>query len=276
MRVVTLNIWNKQGPWEERCALIRRGVETIDPDVIGLQEVLRLSIDGEARDQAEEIVAGLPYPHIAYGIAQNLGGGLTFGNAVVSRHPIVESHTFALPAPSGTPESRCLLYALVAAPWGRVPVFVTHLNWKFHESSTRVRQVQAIADHIMRIAPVDDVQFPPILMGDMNAEPDSDEMRYLRGLATIDGRSVFFADAWTWGGDGGPGYTYDRRNPYAAVVGEPPRRIDYIFVRGPDRVLRGSPLRTRVVFDVPEGDVWPSDHFGVLTELRVEPQPPQL
>ena len=44
------------------------------------------------------------------------------------------------------------------------------------------------------------------------------------------------------GGNGGPGFTFDRRNPNAARSHEPPRRIDYIFVRGPDRRLRGEPL----------------------------------
>jgi endonuclease/exonuclease/phosphatase family metal-dependent hydrolase len=105
------------------------------------------------------------------------------------------------------------------------------------------------------------------LAGDFNAEPESDEIRFLRGFATRDGRSVFFADAWSYGGDGGPGFTFDRRNAFAARSHEPPRRIDYVFVRGPDSKWRGEPLKTQLVFTEPTDDVWASDHFGLLTEL---------
>ena len=112
---------------------------------------------------------------------------------------------------------------------------------------------------------------------DFNAEPDSDEMRFLRGLTPIDGVSVYFADCWlhTTGQDPGAGFgfTYDRRNGFAARSHEPSRRIDYVYVRGPDRQLRGEPLSARVVFDEPRGEVWPSDHHGVLAEIQAAPQP---
>ncbi len=104
----------------------------------------------------------------------------------------------------------------------------------------------------------------------------ADEIRYLTGLSVQNGRSVHFADAWLYGGDGSAGTTYDPRNDYARKNREPARRIDYIFVRGPDAELRGEPLTARVVFDVSEasstGPLWPSDHFGVYAEIAVEPR----
>jgi endonuclease/exonuclease/phosphatase family metal-dependent hydrolase len=109
---------------------------------------------------------------------------------------------------------------------------------------------------------------PPILCGDFNAEPDADEIRYLSGFTTLEGRSVYFADCFRVAGDGSNGHTFCRRNPYAASVREPDRRIDYIFVRGPDKQGRGEPLTCRVVFDQPNADgVFASDHFGVLAEI---------
>ena len=45
LRVATLNIWNKAGPWAERLPLIRKQVIDLSPDVLGLQEVLRLVPD---------------------------------------------------------------------------------------------------------------------------------------------------------------------------------------------------------------------------------------
>src|SRR5436190_15132835 len=125
LRVLTLNIWNRQGPWEQRLALIRRGIERLAPDLIGLQEVLRLR--GAPRSQAGEIADGLGY-HEAYGPAWDIGGGLEFGNAVLSRFPVTREEAIALP--TAAEEPRCLLHAEIDAPCGPIPFFVTHLNWK--------------------------------------------------------------------------------------------------------------------------------------------------
>lgn len=283
LRVVTLNIWNKSGPWNARLPLIKREIARLAPDLVGLQEVLRLVPDaGRAEPTADTCqateIAGDGGWHIAYGEAAHYGGGLRFGNALLSRWPIVEQKVMRLPGEE-TGETRSLLYARVDAPWGPIPVFVTHLNWKLHHGSVRLRQVRFIVEQMMTIAPVDDAVLPPVLMGDMNAEPDSDEMRYLRGLATVDGKSVYLADAWVYGGDRTTGATFDRANRFAALAHEPPRRIDYVFVRGPDRKLRGEPIATRVVFATPhhgaDGPIWPSDHFGVFTEVYASPREPE-
>lgn len=284
LRVATLNIWNRSGPWAERRALIREQLGRLSPDVLGLQEVLRQVPDGEAADgawtvpagpggeapdQASEVVRG-SLEHVAYARAMDYGSGLAFGNAIASRYPILEHAAFELPGVE-TGERRVLLHALIEHPAGLLPVFVTHLNWKLHHGAVRVRQVQAIAEHVKQLAPIHPARLPPVLMGDFNAAPDADEIRYLTGLATLGGKSVFFTDAWVHAGDG-PGYTFDRKNPFAAIAHEPPRRIDYVFVRGPDAQLRGEPLRTALAFAEPvvgEGGatVYPSDHFGVVTEL---------
>ncbi len=276
LRIATLNIWNKSGPWLSRLALIRREIERLQPAVLGLQEVLRFAPQGrphfvasEATCQATEIGAGFDYS-VAYAEASDYGGGLMFGNALLSRFPILSTQSFILPGlESG--ESRSLLHAVLDTPYGQLPVFVTHLNWKFHQGSVRLAQVRFIADRVAELAPIRGPFLPPVLMGDFNAEPEADEIRYLRGLSVVDGRSVFFADAWVYGGDGGPGATYDRNNDYARLAREPSRRIDYIFVRGPDAALRGEPMQTELAFAAPEaspsGVVWPSDHFGVVTDL---------
>ncbi|HEX3594338.1 MAG TPA: endonuclease/exonuclease/phosphatase family protein [Polyangiaceae bacterium] len=291
LRVATLNIWNRSGPWPERLRLIREQLHVLDPDVLALQEVLRTIKPGEepngtwtapasaahdlTADQASAIAAS-SHPHVAYGAAMDYGNGLLFGNAIATKYPILESNTFELPGRE-TGEARSLLYALVEHPRGKLPVFVTHLNWKLHHGSVRVRQILAICERIKALASTDDTEhMPPVLMGDFNADPDSDEMRFMRGLATIDGQTVYYADAWVYGGDGGPGYTFDRRNRFAALAHEPPRRIDYIYVRGPDSKLRGEPLRTRLAFatrlEGAGGDVWPSDHFGVVSDLSADPK----
>src|SRR5262245_5506819 len=104
VRVETLNIWNKSGPWTERLGLIRREIAARQPDVIGLQEVLRLVPPGVAEPvidertcQATEIAAGFGY-HVAYAAASDYGGGLMFGNAILSRFPLRDERAFFLPS----------------------------------------------------------------------------------------------------------------------------------------------------------------------------------
>jgi len=277
LRVATINVWNKSGPWLSRLPLIRRELERLQPEIVGLQEVLRFRPDSAPdaplttqNDQLTEIAEGLGY-QLAYSVASDYGHGLKFGNAVLSRHPITAEQSFSLPGRESG-ETRSLLYALCQTPHGSLPVFVTHLNWKFHEGSIRQRQVAFIAERVAELVPIGGPELPPVLLGDFNATPDSDEIRFLTGLCALEGKTVYFADAWVFAGEG-PGYTFDRTNPYAAKAREPSRRIDYIFVRGPDRQFRGEPLRAELAFHTPElagaEPVWPSDHFGVVADLAI-------
>src|SRR5262245_9575837 len=192
-----------------------------------------------------------------------MGGGVSLGNALLSRWRMLERAHWPLPVADGQ-TGRCLGYALLDAPCGRVPVFVTHLSWQFHVSDERCRQVRFIDDKVREI--VGRGSFPVLLLGDFNAQPESDEIRFLRGLTPLGGRSTYWSDCFALAGEGA-GATFDRRNAYAATLREPPRRIDYVFVRGPDREGRGEPLAARVVLDRPSGGVWPTDHFGVYAEI---------
>ena len=268
VRVATLNIWNRFGPWPERLAAIRAGMAEIAADILGLQEVLRLGPDeGDGLDQASLLAEGRGY-HVAYGRATD---ERWFGNAILSRWPVLETRVFDLPR-AGTDERRCLVYAAIDSPFGRLPFFATHLNWKFDEGHVRAAQVIEVARVVESLA--DERSFPAILVGDFNAEPEADEIRFLRGLTSLGTeRRVYYQDAFARAGDGSPGHTYARRNPFAAPLSEPDRRIDYIFVRGRDERLRGEPIAARVCFDEARPvagaeAVFASDHFGVLATLR--------
>ena len=124
----------------------------------------------------------------------------------------------------------------------------------------------ALCDFARQAAP--ERGFPPLLVGDFNAEPDSAEIRYVTGLQSLEGRSVCFLDAWRRAGDGGRGLTWSNRNPYARGEREPDRRIDYVFAGLPRKDGLGQILACRVVCDDEQGGVWATDHFGVYAELR--------
>jgi endonuclease/exonuclease/phosphatase family metal-dependent hydrolase len=266
-RVATLNIWGRFDPIEERLRAIRADPRAEAPDVLGLQEVLRYP----GFDEIALVSEGLGY-ETAWGKASD-NHGYPLGNGILSKWPIRRTEVLPLPN-GGTGESRSLVYAEIDAPFGTLPFFCTHLNWKLHEGHVRVLQVKAVTEAIARLAPVEK-SFPPVLVGDFNAEPDADEIRYLKGLTGLGGPCVYFADAFGVAGDGSPGVTFSKRNPFAEPLREPERRIDYVFVRGPDDAQRGEPRDARVCFDRPltaadgteSGGVFPSDHFGVIATI---------
>ncbi len=261
LRVLTLNIWNRQGPWEARLRLIREGIRRLDPDLVGLQEIITY----EGQSQADAIREGLGYEG-AFGLAHDLGGGVHFGNAVLSRWPFAGPHVYVLPN-GGSAEQRSLLHAEIASPHGVIPFFVTHLNWKLHHGVVREAQVAAIAEIIKTAAPMSGL--PPVLVGDFNAEPEASEIRFLKGLQSLGGKSNYFADCFGQVGHG-PGVTFDpTRNPFAEETREYPRRIDYVFVRGPDSRGRGKPVSARVVIDEVEGGIAATDHYGVFAEVSI-------
>ena len=111
---------------------------------------------------------------------------------------------------------------------GGVDVFSTHLAWQLHDAALRERQVQALVRFVdERTDPA--ASLGPVVAGDFNAEPDSTAIRYLCGLAALDGASTYLQDAWRLAGDGGPGITWSNANPHAALDREPERRLDYVF-----------------------------------------------
>jgi endonuclease/exonuclease/phosphatase family metal-dependent hydrolase len=270
LSVLSLNILHDAAGWKERSELIRRWLDLLDPDLVGFQEVLR----GDALDQGAELLAGRGY-HLDYVTATDFwrDPSVGFGNAAASRWPIADREELRLPD-GGDGERRAALSITAQAPPGPISFTVTHLNWRFHHGGVRERQMAALCDFVRRRRPRDG--FPPVLVGDMNAEPESSEIRYAKGLQSFEGRSVHFRDAWAEAGDGGPGLTWSNRNDLARVWLEPERRIDYIFVGPPRPGGVGLPTHCRVVCDAQRGGVWPSDHFGVYAELRVEPDPSLL
>jgi endonuclease/exonuclease/phosphatase family metal-dependent hydrolase len=265
LSVLTLNIWHNSGPWPARRALIRDWIAQLHPDLIGFQEVLR----GPGCDQLAELLDGLGYhtdfePAVPFWDDQSLA----FGNAVAARWPLRAREAIPLPD-AGDDEKRVALAVTVDAPFGPVGFACTHLNWKLHHGWVREQQVVAVCALSRRLRPRDG--FPPIIVGDFNAQPESAEVRYVKGLQSLDGRSVYYRDAWAFAGDGRNGTTWSNQNEYARTALEPNRRIDYIFAGPPLANGVGQIESCRVICDDERDGVWPSDHFGVYADLRTTP-----
>jgi endonuclease/exonuclease/phosphatase family metal-dependent hydrolase len=265
LRCLTLNLWGAEPPLDRRMALVEQGLRDIAPDVVALQEVRE--IPDTLANQAETLAQRLGLAHV-FAPAMPFGGGHE-GLAILSRTPILASEAVVLPHADQN-ERRILLSTLVSWGQGAVWAHTTHLNYRLAHGKQREDQVQAIATSIAGRAS----DAPQILMGDFNARPESDEIRFLRGLATLGGRRTYFQDAWVRLYPDQVGWTWARSNPYTAKLAflEPDRRLDYVFVTPMRGDGRGTVHACRMVFDKPDVDgTYASDHFGLLAEIQIEP-----
>lgn len=245
MKILTLNTWQKSGPWEQRWKIILQGLNEYDPDIVAFQELF----DADWRDQ---VARHARYPHFA--TPDPSASGLV----ILSRFPVGRSELYTMKSQSPFEDyRRYVLWAEVAWGGGMLHLFDTHLSWKPEDQATRQAQVREAWDWI-RARPVGGEM---VLMGDMNSTPDSAEIRWLlRESTLVDTFGRLHPDE--------PGYTWDNRNDFAAghKTRLPDRRIDFIFVRG--RVLDSGLKASEVVFTEPGANrMFGSDHFGLLAEF---------
>lgn len=276
MRVVTWNLWWRFGPWQERQKAILAVLRELRPDVVGLQEVWEQRGAGAERGDgnlagwlAREL--GMHWAWGEYGDAERwqrrIGDpGVGIGTAVLSRWPVLEQDAIGLPTAEGG-SGRGALYALLDAPGAPVPFFTTHLSSETHASAQRCRQVTALAGFVARHRGGNSGH-PPVITGDFNAWPDSDEVRLFGGYKTAPAvPGQFFLDVWEYAEQGAPSATWDPANPYVARSYGPSVRIDYIHVGPPGPGGIGHVRAVRRAGDGPVGGVWPSDHAAVVADL---------
>jgi endonuclease/exonuclease/phosphatase family metal-dependent hydrolase len=280
LRVLTLNLWGENGSWQGRMGLLLDRLAALAPDVIGLQEVR--DVPGRVPNQAAEIAARFGWNHV-FAPSTAWGGGHE-GLAVVSRFPIGAHEAQPLPHSTET-EGRIILSARIdaGAPFAS-PVWIHTTHLSFRETEGRKREDQVLfIDKVIAAHANDNVQF---LMGDFNAPPDSDELRWLTGMTTLDGRRVAYQDTWARAnavGSGGgslAGVTWASLNPYVGLMHwlRPERRLDYIFTTQVRRDRRGTVHGAWVVLDEPgetaAGErVFVSDHFGVVADVQMVAEP---
>ena len=148
---------------------------------------------------------------------------VSFENRILTRLSTQEQN----PAPKPMPG---LLDAIIDVAGTKVRVLNTHLDYR-SDPLVRARQVAEIVQYL------GEGSRPTILMGDMNAEPEAEELRPLfRRLDNI-WETVF-----------GPGYTYP--------ADDPKKRIDYVFA---SRDFRAKSASVPVTLA--------SDHRPVVVDL---------
>jgi endonuclease/exonuclease/phosphatase family metal-dependent hydrolase len=245
LHVATLNIRNLADRWDERLALLLVDMSALQPDLLGLQEVVYpmqqdrlIGAAGEGSYETLRAWAGRP----------------EYGNSLLVRSPLGAGEVARLELGL----NRSALRSVIRLASGRsVLVAVTHLHHEVDGAAERDDQARQLIDWL-DTAPASDVQ---VAMGDFNADPEepaAGRMRshgYRSAFAEVNGREP--AVTWPSG----------LQAPAIDTDGDP-ACLDYIWVRGGARVSSA-----RLVFDRPKVDdltLFPSDHFGISAHLEID------
>ena len=244
LRVMTYNIYGARAASPANAADLDAIAEVIrrqNPDFVTLNEVdvftNRTGKDvHQARDLAEKL--GMEW-HFSKAIDRDGG---EYGDAVLSKYPILEKRSYRLPCAAEQPgEDRSLCVIRVQIDGKDLYVASTHLD---HLSGDASRLVQAT--EIRRIRDTE-LEGDLILCGDLNAIPSSNVIATMTSFLTNTGP----IDQYTFPSD------------------DPSRKIDYIMyapiehfgVQNCQVVSRG---------DQQVGGVDASDHRPVIADIRIQ------
>lgn len=238
LRVMTYNIRHANPPSKTRDSTIdlqaiARVIDKEKPDLVALQEVdVNNSRAGMNLNEAKALaaLAGMYYYFTA---AMDYRGG-KYGDAVLSRFPILDSISFHLPKIDGTrkEELRSLCMIKIRLPrLGEVLFGSTHLGLS---EPTRLLQAQKLNAIIRTFS------LPVIIGGDFNATPDSGPIRIMDSVMTRSCTS----------------------NCDLTIPARHPRtKIDYILYRpaGKFRVMQEKTI----------DETYASDHLPVLATFKL-------
>jgi len=258
LRVLTYNLHGlltdePKPNWDSvRIAWLAEVIETLDPDVVGFQEVLQHAgsdgSDNQIRTLADTLSrrTGRSW-EVRSAVAHPSWERFDEGVAILTRHPIVRTDEYML-KPRDVFQ-RNLLAVRIRTSLGDIDVFTTHLAHRPEAESTRTAQVSEIKQHVGFRGRE---SIPAIIVGDFNATPDTPSIRET-AMADSTGHWI---DAFATVNPDVDEYSYPAEDPN--------KRIDYVFLADPGRLM---PASARVVLDETRGGKMLSDHLGVVVDF---------
>ncbi len=205
---------------------VAEAIEAEQAQIVGLQEVPRGWVVNGSVDALSWLAQRLGM-HAAWGPAADP----FWGNAILSRYPIVRVENAPMPDNADILFDRAYLVVTIEVGGKQLQVVATHLHHVQRERQHRLPQVRALIEGV-------DWSRPTILLGDLNAQPQHEELRLLlrAGLATSE-RPI-------------PTYPSDRAR----------RQLDYVLVTPHFALSEATAIRTTA-----------SDHRPLAaTLIRVE------
>ena len=194
-------------------------IRRMSPDVVGLEEMRGAGEDPEYTAQTEALAAKTGMPYFFFAKAIDVPHGGPYGNAILSRLPILRVEVIPIPDPAPKAgvcyETRCVLKAHLA---GGVTVMVTHFGLDIDEQKNAVR---VVTENLS--------EEKCILMGDFNVTPQSELLLPIRARMR-DTAELFSA-------------------PRLSFPSDAPRcKIDYIFA-SPDLTVLEADIPAIVASD---------------------------
>lgn len=235
LRVMTYNIHHAEGMDKEiNIDRIAAVIQAAKPDIVCLQEVDR-NLPRTAHADMPALFAKKLDMTVVFEPNYQFDGG-EYGNATLSRFPIVSHENMRLPGPPGAEPRGCL--RILARMGDRtVEVLNTHFGLDAEE---RKNQAGALTTQLH--------DAPTVLCGDLNETPNAPAVAILVGRMRD-------ASAVT---EKGKTSTFPSHSPK--------RRIDHILVSGPWDVLSCAVISTSLAEVA-------SDHRPCLAELRLGTPP---
>lgn len=257
IKILTWNLWWKFENFKDREKLIFQELRSIIPDIMCLQEVWVEEDESQAKKIADEFGYFYTYKESFE------FDGVKFGNAIISKYKILNYSSKFFKEVPGKDEKKLFIHAEIDYKDTILNIICTHLNYKYEHQQVRQSQVIELMDYISELK---NSEFPVILCGDFNADPISDEIRTITGHKQPVS-DVVLRDAWMITNPDDIGFTWSNDNHWAARTLEYSRRIDYIFIGKPGLNGIGQPIKSELVGTNCYENIFPSDHFGVMTHL---------
>ena len=211
MRIMTYNIQHGRDhrtPEVDNIRLDRISdvIRQYDPAFCTLNEVRNTGILPGYTDQTKTLADALGWNGY-FAEAIRFDGENPYGNAIVSKYPILEAETILIPDPEekkydGYYETRCVLKAVLDVDGKPFTVFASHFGLNPDEAENAVNTV---------MEQISKCKTPFCLQGDFNLQPDNRLLRPLFDALTDTACAGF-----------GPMYTFSSDDPY--------EKIDYVFV----------------------------------------------
>jgi endonuclease/exonuclease/phosphatase family metal-dependent hydrolase len=199
---------------------LARVIESESADIIALQEVSRGWVVDGSLDVLAWLSNRLGLPFVSGPTADG-----QWGNAVLSRYPIVDAHNVPLP-PDDLPLRRGYLDVVIDPGGETVRVIATHLHHIGAEEQARIEQARALVTAW-------DGRPRTVVIGDLNASPTSRPLEILLRGGLID---AAFSDGF-------------RRA--TSPAGDPRRTIDYILTTPDLDLSRISVIETEASDHLP-------------------------
>lgn len=183
--------------------LFAKVIKDSDADIIGLNEVNGEGKHEDYLPQAEILAKKLGY-FFYFAEAIRFDGVNPYGNALLSRYPIIRAQTIHVPDPrvrsyDGYYETRCLLKATVQTPQ---PITVCVIHFGLNPDEQELAEKTVLSQIEERRC---------VLMGDFNILPNDELLQPIRKRMTDTG-VLLLDNGYTWPSD------------------RPEMKIDYLFI----------------------------------------------